>query len=110
MWEFIKMWFFRIIFLRGIISLIGMLILWIDTKVDIALQSDLEEIEKKKLDDQKKWLEIRLKCMEDYTTRLSENYYKLLMRYYDIMDSKICWKTVEQRLREDKKVSRKSKK
>ena len=106
--EIIKMVFFRTVFLFGLACLVAIVCVWVDSKVS-SLQWDLEDIEKKKLEEQKKWLEFRIKWIEDYTSRLSEKYYDLLNKYYNIMDCEICWKTVEQRLIEDKEVSKKKK-
>lgn len=107
--EFIKMLFFRGVFLFWLVCLILFIINLIEERIT-SLQSNLENIEIKKLKEQKQGLEFRIGYMEKYATELTKNYHDLLNRYYELMSSQICWKTVEQRLREDKIVSRKKKK
>lgn len=73
------------------------------------LELELVEIEKRKNKEQKESYERTIKFLYEYSGEQAQKYYELLMRYYDILSFEICWKTVEEWEREDRKVYRKKK-
>lgn len=74
-----------------------------------SIENELDEIHEEKNRGEIEAYKTRIKFMEQWEMDLSKAYYKLLMRYYDILSFEICWKTVEEWEREDRKVSRKKK-
>lgn len=108
MWEIIKMIFFRIMFIFWLVCAIVLLISRIE-EWKSKLELELDEIEKRKNKEQKESYERTIKFLYEYSGEQAQKYYKLLMRYYDILSFEICWKTVEEWEREDRKVSRKKK-
>lgn len=106
--EIIKMIFFWSMFAFWLVVAIRLLIFYDEDKMR-SIENELDEIYEEKNREEIEAYKTRIKFMEQWEMDLSKAYYKLLMRYYDILSFEICWKTVEEWEREDRKVSRKKK-
>ena len=57
-----------------------------------SIENELDEIYEEKNREKIEAYKTRIKFMEQWEMDLSRAYYKLLMRYYDILSFEICWK------------------
>lgn len=108
MWEIIKMMFFWGIFWFWLIIAIRLLFFFAEEKWR-NIENEIDEICEKKHKEEIETYKRRIEFLEVWGEDRAKNYHKLLIRYYEVLSFEICWKSVEQWEREDKKVSRKKK-
>lgn len=101
--EIIKMIFFRGMFGFGLSVAIALLYLWIEGKIWDKI-FEVDEIKEKNHKDEIKALESRNRFLEEYWSERMRRYYELSIEYYDMLNFKICWKSVSEWKEDDKKV------
>lgn len=101
--EAIKMIFFRSVFLFWLISLIYVIKRYIEIKMQ-NVQKDIDEIYEKKYKEKEKWYELRIKMMEKMCEERMNDWYNIRIKYYDLLEFEICWKSVEERMKDKDKV------
>ena len=95
--------FFRGMFGFGLSVAIALLYLWIEEKIWDKI-FEVDEIKEKNHKDEIKALESRNRFLEEYWSERMHRYYELSIEYYDMLNFKICWKSVSEWKEDDKKV------
>ena len=70
------------------------------------IQKDMDEIYEKKYKEKEKRYELRIKMMEKMCEERMNDWYNIRIKYYDLLEFQICWKSVEEWMKDkDKWIS-----
>lgn len=80
------------------------LLIWKLDNMVADFELEQQENAEKKFEKEREFFEKKINFLEEYWSGRMRRYYELSNMYYKILSQQICWKSVEEWMKEDKKV------